>query len=315
VRLKTFTAGSVSEAIELMQREMGAEAIVISTREPDGEQAARVTTAVEADPMVDLGPEEAQAWSASEVLDTVRQTLTFHGVPERPTGRLLAAAEDAGADEPLAAIASALDTAFAFAALPNATGRGPLMLVGLPGCGKTVATAKLAARASMAGRAVRVISTDTRRAGGIEQLAAFTRILGLDLVTAGEPAELVQALAEREAEELVYIDTPAVNPYNAREVDGLRRLIAAAEAEPLLVLAAGGDALEAADHARRLGSLFAAADAALLEFAAVSATPNVANGLNRIDPAAMARLLLPDPPGTSHRASENGTSDLSEAAS
>jgi len=56
-------------------------------------------------------------------------------------------------------------------------------------------------------------------------------------------------------------------------------------------------------------------DAALLEFAAVSATPNVANGLNRIDPAAMARLLLPDPPGTSHRASENGTSDLSEAAS
>ena len=60
------------------------------------------------------------------------------------------------------------------------------MLVGLPGAGKTVTTAKLATKAVMSGAKINVITTDRVRAGGVQQLEAFTDILKLDLMCADD---------------------------------------------------------------------------------------------------------------------------------
>lgn len=111
-------------------------------------------------------------------------------------------------------------------------------------------------------------------------------------------------------------------------MDSLDQLVRAAGAEPVLVLAAGGDAMEAADiaasfaaigvgrlvvtrldMARRLGSLLAAADAARLTFCDVSATPHIADGLSPINPVSLARLIMP------HTAGSGGTPHLSKAPS
>ena len=111
-------------------------------------------------------------------------------------------------------------------------------------------------------------------------------------------------------------------------MDHLSGLVQAAGAEPVLVLAAGGDAMESADiaasfaaigagrlvvtrldMARRLGSILAAADAARMRFSDVSITPQVADGLSPINPLSLARLIMPHTP-QSHR-----TSYQSEAAS
>ena len=90
-------------------------------------------------------------------------------------------------------------------------------------------------------------------------------------------------------------------------------LITAAKAEPILVLNAGGDAVEYAeiasafaalgatrlivtrvDMARRMGSILAAADSGRLKFSNVSTTPNVGKGLSALNPVSLARLLMPE---------------------
>lgn len=80
---------------------------------------------------------------------------------------------------------------FGFAPLgtpePARRGRRPQeMLVGPPAVGKTVTVAKLAARAVMARKPVMLVTMDTRRAGAVDQLAAFARVLKVDL---GEAAD------------------------------------------------------------------------------------------------------------------------------
>ena len=73
------------------------------------------------------------------------------------------------------------------------------MLVGPPGVGKTLTAAKLIVAAHRRGEAVAAISCDTKRAGGFEQLEAFTRILGLPLAAVEDPpalARIVGAAAE-----------------------------------------------------------------------------------------------------------------------
>ena len=98
----------------------------------------------------------------------------------------------------------------------------------------------------------------------------------------------------------------------------------------MLVLAAGGDALEAADIARefsrigatrlvvtrldmtrRLGSILAAADAGKLSLSDVSINPDVAEGINPINPVSLARLIMPytdnQPAGYSTMTSRNQT--------
>ena len=195
------------------------------------------------------------------------------------------------------------------------------MLVGPPGAGKTVTVAKLAARAILAGRSAALITTDTQRAGGVEQLAAFTRILNIQLKTAHTTAELRRTVADRLAEDgPLYIDTPGTNPFSDSEMDHLSGLIRVAKAEPVLVLPAGGDAMEAAeiassfadigatrllvtrlDMVRRVGGILAAADAARLKFCDVSITPYVADGLSAVNALSLARLIMPHSVETSFR--------------
>ena len=64
------------------------------------------------------------------------------------------------------------------------------MLVGPAGGGKTTTAVKMAARAVMAGKPVRLISTDSVRAGAFAQLAAFARLLERPLQRAASPANL-----------------------------------------------------------------------------------------------------------------------------
>ena len=80
---------------------------------------------------------------------------------------------------------------------PAAGPSAPLLLVGPPGAGKTLTVARLATRLVMAGVAPMVITADGKRAGATEQLAAFTRLLGISLIVASHPVTLGRALTRR----------------------------------------------------------------------------------------------------------------------
>ncbi|CCQ73044.1 hypothetical protein [Magnetospira sp. QH-2] len=313
MRLKTFTAPTTAEAMELVHRELGEAAIVVASQKGVGDSGVRITAALEA-PDYESDLAFAPEAEAVDIPETLRQILIRHGLPVPLTEQVLRDLQAGHHDEPVGALAAALDASFVFDPLPDPADRPPphtLMLVGPPGAGKTLATAKLATRASMNQMPLRVITTDTKRAGGIEQLEAFTRILGLPLAIADSPEALGEVLAS-EIDLTTIIDTPGCNPYGDSDMERLSGLVQAAHCHPVLVLAGGGDALEAADMAaayaplecdrllvtrldmtRRLGSLISAAQGGRLKFSNVSTTPQVADGLSALNPMALARLIVP----------------------
>ncbi len=321
MRVKAYSAPTVREAHNLIREDLGDDAVILGTREDSG--AIVVTAAVEDDlaeetltEQVAASDEAAMAADEAEIpadADNLIRTLAYHGVPTNLAERLYRDAADLAMDGLPVGVAAALDARFFFEPMPAAP-RRPCMLVGPPGAGKTVTVAKLAARAVMAGLKVNVVSTDTARAGGVDQLACFIDLLKLDLIAAERPSELSRAVAGGAEHGSVVIDTAGVNPYDVDAMKALGDLVQAAQAEPILVMPAGGDAAESADIARRFaklgvrrllitrldvarrfGSVLAAADAAGLSFSDVSVTPFVGQGLHPLNPVSLARLLLRDP--------------------
>ncbi len=316
MRLKTFTAPSMREAMALVRDALGPDAIIVSSHPGDKGKGVRVTAAVEQAAEPAPAP-AAAAPDAGDTLDRLAESLTRHGTPAALAERLMAGATKAQARtaDPIISLAASLDTAFAFAPLgtpaPSRRGGRPLMLVGPPGVGKTVTVAKLAARAVMARQSVVLVTSDTQRAGAVDQLAAFARVLNAELVQVANPAGLAKAVADA-GERAVVIDSAGVNPFDPAEIAELAALAAAVHAEPVLLVAAGGDAAESAeiaeafaaigvgrmvatrvDLARRLGGILASATAGKLAFAEASVTPHIAEGLSPFNPVSLARLLLP----------------------
>jgi flagellar biosynthesis protein FlhF len=318
MRLRTLIAPTMSQAMDMLRRELGDDAIIVSTEDTD--HGIKIVAALEepeaevpnigtvvADP---LGEE-----LVDDPIDVVHEALLAHGLPNRLLERLIDASFIVGADDPVEALAGALGQLYKFDPLTQARGPNqPLMLFGVPGAGKTVTIAKLAARAVFAKRKVRMITTDTIRAGGIEQLESFARIMKLPLHIAETDRQLARLVDAAQPDEHILIDTPGVNPYSPRDMAEIAALAKAVAAEPVLVMAAGGDVVDSIEQAqefatlgitrmlvtrldmvRRLGSMLAAADAASLAFSDCSMTPAVADGLNPIDPMGLAKMLMPEP--------------------
>jgi flagellar biosynthesis protein FlhF len=314
MRLKTYAAPSMAEAMEMVRAELGEEAIIVSTQRGVGGQGVRITAAIEDSAEVDDDIEQALAdpGRLPASLSRVREALAYHGVPDRLVDRLMATARGLDDEGPVMACAAALDAAFSFAPLPEKGQAAPLILVGPPGVGKSLTIAKLAARSHLAGCKVRVISADAVRAGAMDQLRAFTDILKIDLEKARGGDSLGKLLAEDRNADLILIDSPGLNPFSAPDMAYLKTLCDCPGVEPVLVLSAGGDPVECWDIARafaevgatrllatrldmtrRLGGILAAAEAGKLRFCDVTINPHVADGLCPITPISLARLILP----------------------
>lgn len=315
MRLKSFHAKTMAEAMRQVREILGEDAIIVATREEEG-VGVRVTAAVEEDanPTDQAGALRFGGEApGTGILDRVAEVLNRHGLPEELSNEMVESIADLDARDPLMALSAALDASFGFQPLPEGRYRKPVMLVGPPGAGKTLAVAKLMTRAALRKCPVGIISTDTVRAGALEQLGAFTRLLKQRLITVEDAPALADALEVQKGAEQVLIDTAGRNPFDAADMRDLRDLAFAADVEPVLVLPAGmdaGDAVETAvafrdvgvrrllatriDLTRRLGGLLSAARAADLAFADASLTPKVADGLIPLTPTALARVLMPE---------------------
>ena len=313
MRLRTFTAPTMPDAIALVRKHLGADAIILSTRRAGG--AVAVTAALDQAALDQAAEAAAAAGSRpppDDPAETVEEALDAHGAPAALAESILSAAIEIDAPDPILALAGGLDAVFSFAPLTARPARRPLMLVGPPGAGKTIAVAKLATRAVIDGHRPRVISSDTLRAGGIAQLEAFTRLLRIDLHRADSTAQMTALSQAARGETVVLIDSGGINPYSATDRSELAALLAAAGAEPVFVLPAGGDVYDAVemgqafrslgaarllvtrlDMVHRLGSLLAAAHANEFSFCDAGLSPDVAEGLVPLNPVALARLLLP----------------------
>ena len=287
MRLRVFQAPTGAAALAAVRAALGEEAVVLGTRRVSG--GVEVTAALEVQEPILILPEPAPP-------GPVRPELERHRLPAALAERL--------SREPLDA---ALAEALRFAPLPD---DATLLLVGPAGAGKTLSCAKLATRAVMAGAPPLVVTADGSRAGAVEQLAAFTRLLRLPLAVAAQPEVLTKALAARRPGQAALVDGFGCDPFDPAQAERLLRLIRAAEATPVLVLPAGLDAEESAelarafhalgarhllptrlDAARRLGGVLAAA-AAGLALTEAGTGPQAAGGLERLTPAWLAARLV-----------------------
>lgn len=298
---------------------MGPDAIIISTQEGLADVGCRVIAAIEDVPVAELPDDHLEPLGRDQRDALLRQVLVAHGLPPRMTDALLTSATEIDDPDPAIALAAAIDTHAAFHPVDVTAQKAPLVLAGMPGAGKTITAAKIAASAKLGGKSLFVASADAKRAGGVEQLAAFTRILGVELATVRSAAELAAHADAIAAADIALIDTRGVNPFDDEDMMHLRTLASVVGGELLLVMAAGGDAMESADTAaafrdigakrmvvtridmtRRLGGVLAAAVGGRVGIAGAGIDPNVADGLGRLNPVSLARLMLPEDDVATH---------------
>jgi len=328
MRLRTFNAANMSEAIRLVRDELGPDAVILDTQTAG--KTVKITAALDRAAILEPAPLLAQ-----EPMDAIAAALDFHRVPELLTERLLHLAENFLLENPRQALGAALRARFTYSALLETRPERPIMLVGLPGAGKTATLAKLAAGARSAKWPVVAITCDLAKAGGIDQLATYAKAMGITAYQAKNAAALKRAVNAAPEKALVLIDTAGTNPLKPDDLAALADLAEAAKAEPVLTLAAGSDVSECAeqgqlyaeigcqrliatriDAARRYGGLLAASEGGKLGFAEFGVSPEIATGLMFFGADALARLIMPQEmaEGPKRAQNESGTARVDNAA-
>ena len=311
MQLSLFRGTSMPAILAQIRAEHGPDALILSTRRTG--RTVEVTVGLEPEddappPLtpfpVPPPPPPTRPPAPDRSRSLLARCLDWHGVPALLADILASTSLEKG-----------LGDALAFAPLPLGAGAAPLLVAGPAGAGKTVCVARLATRLVLSGVRPMVITADGSRAGAIEQIAAFTRLLSIDLVVA-TPAVLARAVARR-TDAPVLIDTPALDPTRPEDRALLADLSDASGATALLVLPAGLDAGHAAelgeaysgsgarlllasrlDGSRRLGGILAAAHAPGLRLTEAGISPGIADGLAPITPAFLAERLSSGPART-----------------
>jgi flagellar biosynthesis protein FlhF len=311
MRLKSFHGPNLTDTMRQVREALGEDAIIVATRDDDM-GGVRVTAAIDdPDPARITVPVAAELSEGSEAVDAIAESLSRHQVPPNIAERLLATATQFANDDPVLSLGAAFDAHLQFLPIVDEKSSKPLMLVGPPGAGKTLCIAKFATKLTLGKKPVTVISTDTERAGGIEQLAAFTRLLKVNLLEIEDWHALRDAVQTQKSSHAILIDTAGRNPFLEAERQQLHQLIKAAGGEAVLVLPAGLDASEALemtelfrnigcmrllvtrlDMTKRLGSLLRVAFETRLPLANFSVSSKVTEAPQPLNPIMLAKLVL-----------------------
>jgi len=301
----------MSDALKMVKEHFGEEAIIVSSQKAEMGLGVQVTAAIDTETATPMDLNDNTSNRLSDVDEKLSTILSGQGVLPKIADKILNVCSTLGLDEIDTSLASSIDQIINFKPLPKANENETFMLVGLPGAGKTVTTAKLATKAVMNGNKINIISTDNVRAGGIQQLEAFTKILKIDLMCAQDGHSLKEAIAAGTPQCQTIIDCAGGNPFKKSDYMRQKDLISSTEAKVIMLLADGTDPLEAADLAqayselgaegligtrtdlaKRHGSLITAAVSGNLNVYGMGNGPSVTDGLEQLNPVSLARLLL-----------------------
>lgn len=280
MRLKSFHAKTMNEAMAQVRAALGDDAIIVATRDEGPSRGVRVTAAIEdlEEPPISsfdtpapgayhaaasvakgprfasnegAAPDAMRHASENDIGEQITTALLEHGVPAILAQRLSdVSVQRVVGMNAQAALTQALESAFMFKPLSMGNVVRPLMFVGNYGGGKTASLAKHATRLVLSGVKPVVISCDHERAGGNDQLAALMRVLGIDVILADSPAALAREIANAKNTPQILIDTAAHNPFSTSDMAQLAILVRSSEMiEPIMVMPAGQDARDAAECA------------------------------------------------------------------
>lgn len=284
MKLRTFIAGDMREALTQVRTELGANAVIVSSQKAKGggvmvraaveENALEVEEAVAAfaekplamnasfetayrDGLIrrlrgetPAAKENARNFNRAELL----QILRAHRAPDAIAYALAEAAEKSTLSDMTLALASALDKRMKSAPVDTEAAKA-ILLAGLNGAGKSAVAAKIAAHAKLSGRAVKLIATDIHGAGAIARLETFANHIDVPFAISGNAEELAKLIADCANENiLAIIDTAGFDPRNAKARNAFAALARIEHVEAIGVISATCDAEEAAEIAQSLVS-------------------------------------------------------------
>lgn len=278
MKLRRFAGPNVSSALASVRAALGADAMILETRSSaDPREGVVVTAAVDDDPAPNTAPGAGDSILAAEVRELsglvrtlVGQTVSPGGGMDPELARLYGTLVAGGVNGAIAAsfiaetavrmargvqldaaLAAAVTAGMAFApaeAEPEAQAddgaRSPAPRVrvffGPPGEGKTTTIAKLAGRATLEqGRRLGLVSTDTYRLAGADELAAYARILGAPHAVAATAADFRATVERFGALEEILVDTAGLSPQDEVRRRELETLLGDVETvERVLVVSA-----------------------------------------------------------------------------
>jgi flagellar biosynthesis protein FlhF len=256
MRIKRFRGKSFSEALAMVRRELGADALILSSDErKDAGLYVEVTAAIDyepearedtvqnaADNVASGGFEELkrEISSMKRYLETLRNSGFQLSLPEAKRD-VYFFLKERSIDEEYAlgiveragtvreAVEVMTDDMQLFMEQDSGNGSSgekgidsrTVMLIGPTGSGKTTTVAKLASKAIREGKRVALISLDTLKIGAAEQIRVYARMIGIPLDIVSDSEGFLKSVRKFADRDLILVDTAGHNPCDE---EGLRRL-------------------------------------------------------------------------------------------
>ena len=278
MKLRTFLARDMREALANVRSEMGDDAVIVASEKTKGggimvraaldepeaveraltpdEPVTEIEKALEApasledsfrgDLMKRLrgAPQSAKTAASPFSRAQLLTVLRGHRLPDNLAHDFAKTAENSGLKDMTLALASALDRRMKTQPL-DISKTAALLLVGPNGAGKTAIAAKIAAHARLSHRHVLFVATDVEGAGALARLEAFAGHLRLKVEIAETAEALTKIAAQcREDNALAIIDTAGFDLRNPRARTAFSALAMIEGVEALGVVSACGDAEE-----------------------------------------------------------------------
>lgn len=264
MKLKRFTAPTMPEAIKMIKNDLGEDAVILSTRKvtgKGGQKGLEITAAIEqASPQ----PQNQQATRQQPERDAITRAMESGGRQQGTIGKLADRLLEHGVAPDLAqridkAVTALSETGFGeedglemvlskmitFETPADVLQKDrPLVLVGPTGAGKTTTLAKLAVSERMHGHKVALVSMDTYKIGGVEQLSIYADALKEKLHVAGKDKNFKDIIKQLSDYDLILADCAGANPFESSRLEDTQKQVDTVEAAIGLVLPANMNSAE-----------------------------------------------------------------------
>ena len=259
MRIKKFHAKNFSEALTLVKREMGEDAVILSSEDKKGiRSCVEVTAAIDyeneagKDLKLTAPSSKKESGEIAELRSEIRslrvgiESMRDSGVNlSLPVDRrkmyeflkkksinddfAFSLSERVSAIEDLEMVMSEeINTSNHLVKYRDDDSKGffrnkkrIIMVVGPTGAGKTTTVAKLASKGIKEGKKVGVVSLDTFKIGASEQIRIYCKLMGIPLEIAADAKEIKKSIRKLSNREIVLVDTTGQNP---KENDYIRKL-------------------------------------------------------------------------------------------
>jgi len=243
MKIKKFHAKTFSEVLKAVKRELGPDAVILSSEQLK-ENMVEVVAAVDyggiklpepscaAEKSTDISELKNEVERLKEALLQMKKSGYEMRLPDRKL-RILRLLLKRSIKEEFAMrlCEKTADTESLLNVLTDEiktmdalSSKKAVMLIGPTGVGKTTTMAKLASRAIRSGRRIALITLDTYRIGAVEQLRFFARILGVPLEVVSDISGLKDKVVKHAGRDMIFIDTTGRNPRDEKYIDEIRMI-------------------------------------------------------------------------------------------